>query len=221
MFTFRRTAPAPRISIGGWQHEGVTLPHVLKRRKVLKIPRDVKAAHNFIPQWDDVVNMMAGRTGEINLFDHRIIAGEAGLPDVGLPHHDVVSVPLGVGILPSPLGLQVAFPIGSLPSFGSFVCSGGGCGVTDSGSPLDFTASRAIVLLPVSRASVSAFNTGSVYGLSLGIMPVDAKLAVVKSFEATLASLFACDDVHEGSIQQVFRFANDEFIFQFKEVVDE
>lgn len=219
MFTFRRMVPALCISIGGWLREGVTLPHVLKRRKVLKIPRDMKAAHNFIPQRDDVVNMMAGRTGEINLFDHRIIAGEAGPLDVGLPHHDVVSVPLGVGILPSPLGLEVAIPIGNLPSLGSFVCSGGGDGIVGAESLFYFTAGRSIVLLPVSRASVSAFNAGSVVGLSLGIVTVDAGLAAVKSFEASLASLFACDDVHQGSIQQMITIANGEFIFRYQEVL--
>lgn len=219
MFTFRRMVRVPCISIGGWQREGVTLPHVLKRRKVLKIPRNMKAAHNFISQWDDVVNMMAGGTGEINLFDHRIIAGEAGLPDVGLPHHDVISVALGLGSLPSSLGLEVAIPIGSLPSLGSFVCSGSGGGVVGSESLFYFTAGRSIVLLPVSRASVSAFNAGSVAGLPLGIVPVDAGLSAVKSFEASLASLFACDDVHQGSIQQMIRIANGEFIFRCQEVV--
>lgn len=202
------------ISIGGWRHEGVSLPHVLKSGKVLQIPRHVQSAHAVIPEGDYMIDMKAGRARDIDVLDRSIIAGKAGTLDVRLARGNVVSVALGVGILPSPLGLQVALSIGGLPRFGSLIRLGGGLGIVETGSSLNLTAGSAIVFLPVSGSSIATFDAGSIRCLSDSIMPKWAWLAGVKSLESEASCLTACHDIHHGTIASAQEIANGEFIFE-------
>lgn len=200
-------------SIRGWRREGVALPHILNSRKVLQVPRNMKAAHVVIAKGNYVINMMIQGAGEIDLPDLRLKSGQGCPLDVRLPRGDVVSIPLRVGVLPSSLGLEVALPIGGLPRLGSFVRFGCGLRIVQTRALFNLTASSAIVFLPFNGARIAAFDAGSVGCLSSGVMPIWARLSGIKCRQTEALSLFASDDIHNHAIQQAELIANGEFNF--------
>lgn len=161
-----------------------------------------------------MIDMKAGRARDIDVLDRSIIAGKAGTLDVRLARGNVVSVALGVGILPSPLGLQVALSIGGLPCLGSFVSAGGSLWIVDTGFLFDLPAGSAIALRPYSRTLISAHEAGSIRCLPDSIMPMRATLSGVKSLESEALSLAARHDIHHGTIASAQEIANGEFIFE-------
>lgn len=161
-----------------------------------------------------MIDMKAGRARDVYVLDRSIVAGESGTLDVRLARGDIVSVALGIGILPSPLGLEVALSIGGLPCFGSLVRLSGGIGIVETRSSLNLAAGSAIVFLPVRGSSIATFNAGAIRCLPDGIMPTWTCFSGVKSLEPEASCLTACHDIHHGMIAAAQGIANGEFIFE-------
>lgn len=195
----------------------ITLAHILNRREVLEVPRDMQSAEQRVLQWNDVINVMPGRTGEIDLLYGFLKTGKRGACNSRLSAGNVVSIPLRVSILPSTLGLQVSFPVSCLPSLGSFIVASSKVWIVFPHALLDGASSRFISLAPFHRTDVPAPAACAVTGLAVGNVAMQAWLASEELSEPECAGFGSGNDFsHGGILSRTNVTANGAFNFELE-----
>lgn len=195
----------------------IALSHILNRREVLQIPRDMQSAKQWMLQGYDVIDVIAGRAVEIDLLYGFIETGKSGADDASLAAGDIVSIPLRVSILPSALGLQVPLPVRRLPFLGAPVVSSSKLWIVLPHALLNGASSRFVFLAPFHSAHVSALAARTIAGLPVGDMPVNAWLASKELSEAARPRFGSGNNfLHDGMLSRADAPANDAFNFELE-----
>lgn len=191
----------------------VALPHILCRRQVLEVPRNMEPAKKRMLQWNNMVDMITGRAFKIDPLDPFIISRKGSFKNSSPPLRDVVPISLRVTVFPSPLNCPVALLVRGLPRLGSLIAFGCERGVLLARSLLNNPARCPIRLLPDCRPMVSAHDAGSIADLPFSNVTERARLAGIKPLSPLLSGFGARNNlIHTVGVTQAGDTSNGEFI---------